>query len=157
MKPYDFKWTRFYTDNAEFIQWYSGIEIELSENELVICSTIIDADNFSVLTTRKLVTKENGTLMAGNRIGAKDKSHGDFKDYYAKKPLTFGSILLDNGRDLKYFIEVHKASMVMIHGVRTWIRTESMTNDQVEKVARIWTRQNENMADFKAPGAITSD
>lgn len=33
--------------------------------------------------------------------------------------------------------------MIMIHGVRTLIRTTQMTNKQVENVSKIWNRQNE--------------
>ena len=70
IKPYDFKWTRFYEENADSKNSFAGIEIDLSDNELVICSTVIDNDNFSVLTTRKLATKEKGNLLSGNLHGA---------------------------------------------------------------------------------------
>ena len=33
MKPYDFKWTRFYEDATGFITQYPGLAIELNENE----------------------------------------------------------------------------------------------------------------------------
>jgi hypothetical protein len=116
MEPYDFKWTRFYEQNADF----TFPTLELSENELVICSTIIDADNFSILTTQKLVTKENGILSSGNFNNARDKGYGYFKGH-PNIPFTFGSIQLDNGDTLKYFIETGKSSMVMIYGVSTRI------------------------------------
>jgi hypothetical protein len=51
-KPYDFKWTRFYEENIGFNNSFPEIEIELLENELVICSTVIDKDNFGVLTSQ---------------------------------------------------------------------------------------------------------
>jgi hypothetical protein len=62
IKPYDFKWTRFYEESADFKKLYQEIEIELSDSELVICSTVIDKDNFSVLTTQKIATKEKGIV-----------------------------------------------------------------------------------------------
>jgi hypothetical protein len=121
IKPYDFKWTRFYEEHAEFKNSFPGIEIELSGNELVICSTIIDKDNFSVLTTERLTTKEKGVLLSGNLNGALVKQYGDFKGF-ENEPLTFGLVQLNNGNDLRYFIETGRASMVMIYGVRTRIQ-----------------------------------
>lgn len=120
MKPYNFKWTKFYETNSEFA--HTEFQIELDENELIICSTFIDKDNFSILTTRKLLTQHEGQLYSENIQGAIDKLYGDFKGY-KNKDFTFGLVQLQNGNELKYFIETGKASMVMIHGVRTLIRT----------------------------------
>ena len=140
MKPYDFKWTKFYESNSDFS--YSGLHQYLTENELFICSTVIDADNYSILTTQRLITKQNGQDNIGNIEGATDKLYGDFKGY-KDKLFTFGQIQLKNGADLNYFIETGKASMIMIHGIRTLIRTQEMTNTQVENVTRNWNKQNE--------------
>jgi len=140
IKPYDFKWTKFYESNADF--HYPGLSLDLSENELIICSTVIDADNYSIVTTQRLITKLNGQESVGNIEGATDKRYGDFKGY-KDKLFTFGQIQLQNGADLAYFIEVGKASMVMIYGIRTLIGTQEMTGIQVDKVASIWNKQNE--------------
>lgn len=121
MKPYDvFKWTKFYEVNSDF--QYDGLNLNLTDNELIICSTIIDTDNFSILTTQKLITTENGIESSGNLINAKDKGYGDFKRY--NDSFTFGLVELENGTELKYFIETGKASMFMIQGVRTLIRMQ---------------------------------
>ena len=79
MKPYDFKWTKFYESNSDFP--YSGLNLDLKENELIICSTVIDSANYSVLTSQKLITNENGTESFGELINSKDKGYGDFKGY----------------------------------------------------------------------------
>ncbi len=123
IKPYNFKWTKFYETNSDFSD--TGFQIELDENELFICSTLIDKDNFSILTTRKLLTQLDGQLYSENIQGAIDKLYGDFKGY-KNKDFTFGLVQLQNGNELKYFIETGKASMIMIHGVRTLIRTTQM-------------------------------
>lgn len=141
MKPYDFKWTRFYETNSDFT--YSGLKIDLAEDELIICSTIIDWDNFSILTTRQLLTKQDGQLSTGSIQGATDKLYRDFKGYQ-DKAYTFGQVQLQDGKELKYFIETGKASMVMIHGVRALIGTIHMTNKQVDRVLKIRDKQNEN-------------
>lgn len=139
-KPYNYKWTKFYESNSEFSN--TGIKIDLSENELIICSTIINLENYSLLTTQKLITKENGTNSVGNIIGAIDKGYGYFKGY-KEDSFTFGIVELENGTDLKYFIETGKASMIMIHGVRTIIRTQHITEKNIENTIRNWNRQNE--------------
>jgi len=141
MKPYDFKWTRFYEENAEFRQSYAGIEI--ADGELVICSTVMDGDHFSVLTTRRLVTKENGLILSGNLDGAVDKLYGDFKGALEKTPFTFGAIRLGDGTDLRYYIEVGRASMVMIYGVRTWLRNSDKTDAQMDVISRAWTKREQ--------------
>tara|TARA_R110000751_G_scaffold99664_11_gene193223 strand:+ start:435 stop:929 length:495 start_codon:yes stop_codon:yes gene_type:complete len=139
-KPYDYRLTKFYESNTDFS--YSAINLDLNESELIICSTVIDTENYSVLTTQKLITKENGIESIGNLIGAKDKLYGDFKGY-KDKSYTFGFVELKSGTDLKYFIETGKASMIMIYGVRTIIRTEEMTVKNIENSIRNWNRQNE--------------
>lgn len=121
IKPFDFKWTRIYEDNKDFI---NSLDVSLSDKELVICSTVIDNDNFSILTTQRLITKEEGIVSSGEMNGAEGKGHGDFKGF-VDKLFTFGSIQLSNGDTLKYFIETKRASMVMVYGVRTRL---GMTN-----------------------------
>lgn len=126
MKPYDFKWTKFYESNTDFP--YSGLQLNLVDNELIICSTVIDKDNFSILTTRRLLTNQEGQLSAENMQGAIDKLYGDFKGY-KDQVVTFGQVQLQNGNELKYFIETGKASMVMIHGVRTLISVTQIVKE----------------------------
>jgi hypothetical protein len=134
MKPYDFKWTKFYESNTDF--HYSELQLELIEDELIICSTIIDSNNYSILTTQKLITNENGIKNTGNLIGATLKPYGNFKDLNLK-PCAFGLLQLENGTELKYLIETGKASMIMIHGLRTLIKTQQMTDKNVENATRI--------------------
>ena len=78
MKPYEFKWTKFYDSNSVLQEVYPELQLDLAENELVICSTIIDIDNYSILTTQRLITKEKGIENIGNLTGATDKLFGDF-------------------------------------------------------------------------------
>ena len=119
MKPYDFKWTKFYESNLDFP--YQGLSLNLTEDELIICSTLIDGENYSILTTQKLVTVENRRERAESLSRATDKGYGDFKGFKDDQ-VTFGLIELENEDDFKYFIETGKASMIMIQGIRTLIR-----------------------------------
>ncbi len=140
IEPYNFKWTKFYESNTDF--QYSGIKIQLTHNELIICSTVIDSENYSILTTQKLITNEKGNKSIGDLNGSKLKQYGDFKGLHEESN-TFGIIQLANNTELKYFIETGKASMIMIYGIRTLIRTQNMTDKNIENVTRIWKRQNE--------------
>lgn len=139
IKPYDFKWTKFYENNADFP--YSELEIELADNELYICSTFIDNNNFSILTSKRLVTKQDGQLCSENILGATNKLCGNFKRGEDENNYIFGQIQLPSGNVLKYFIETGNASMVMIYGVRTLIRTNTMTPNQVDTIARAWNNR----------------
>ena len=142
IKPYDFLWTKFYLFNSVFFDFYPRIEIEFYENELIVCSTVINEDNYSILTTQKLITKEKGELFIGEIITAKDKFYGDFKGH-KNTPFTFGQIQLSNGKEIKYFIETGNASMIMIHGIRTIIRSKIISTTQVKNLPKIWDRKND--------------
>jgi len=148
--PYDFKWTKFYEEATAFKSAYPEIEIDFSSTELVICSTVIDKDNFSVLTTQKLITKENGILLSCNLKGASVKEYVAFKAY-KKDPFTFGVLHLADGNEFKYFVETGKASMVMSQGVKTSIQVNGMTDPQVNKVTAIWTRKNDSSGNSSNP------
>ena len=140
IKPYDFRWTNFYESNSDFFFFF--LQILLNENELFICSTIIDTDNYSILTTQRLLTRANKIDNFGDIEGAIDKLYGDFKGNDVNL-FTLGQIELHNGSILNYFIETGKASMIMIHGLRTLIKIQKMTNTQIDNVTRNWNRQNE--------------
>lgn len=140
IRPYDFKWTRFYESNTDF--FYAGLQLDLAGSELIICSTVIDADNYSILTTRRLITRQEGERNEGRIEGAAHRTYGDFKGY-KEKMFTLGYIRLENGKELACFIETGKASMVMIQAVQALLRTKDMTDVQVNKVARIWNNRSE--------------
>lgn len=118
MKPYDFKWSTFYENDSKNL--FKNYPFELHNDELIICSIIIDADNFSVLTTKKLVTLQNGILSSGSLINSTDQFYGNFKSETQR--FSLGSVELENGEILEYFIETGRASMIMIQGVRTMIQ-----------------------------------
>ena len=74
--------------------------------------------------------------------GAIGRAYGDFKGYKDKdKGFTFGQIQLSNGHEMKYFIETGNASMIMIHGIRTRIRTNDMTATQIDTIGRAWNKR----------------
>jgi hypothetical protein len=142
MKPFNYKWTRFYETNLEFENINYGLIEKLETEELVICSTIVDKENCSVLTTRRLITRENKQMIEGDIGTAKYKSYGKFKG--AKNlEITFGEIYLEEGREMKYFIETGKASMVMIYGVKTRIEIGSKSIEDNEKTIERWRKRDD--------------
>lgn len=120
IQPYDFKWTQFYEDDSK--ELFRDYPIELLDEERIICSTIINEDNFSILTTKKLITLKNGRLSLGSCINATDNLYGKFKS--KTKDFSLGSVELENGEILEYFIETGRASMIMVQGVRTMIQIQ---------------------------------
>lgn len=130
-KPFYFIRTNFHETKASF-DAYAWLLPKLADEELVIASVVIDADNYSVLTTRRLFTREEGNLSVGDLENAKDRLYGDFKGHKTTE-FTFGHVELEDGRDFKYFIETGSASMAMIYGVRTLVRIKELTEMQIEK------------------------
>lgn len=119
MKPYDFKWTQFYDSGSNPKLLFQNFPIDFEKEELIICSCIIDPDNYSILTTRKLITHNKGNIESGSLINAKNKWYGEFKS--KTDPYTLGEVELSIGGKLSYFVETGKASMVMIYGVKTLV------------------------------------
>lgn len=139
MKPYDaYTWSRFYEDGGANIP---GIEITLSESELLICSTVIDSNNYSILTTHRLLTRENGHVSEGYFGSITFNHYGDFKGMRDKQPWTFGVVIMPNGDELKYFVETGKASMIIVQGIKARFQAEDMNAQQLQTIARAWTRR----------------
>lgn len=118
--PYDFKWSKFYENNSEFNG--EKLSIELEQEELIICSCVINDKNYSILTSKRLISCINNEITLGSVQNAKDKFYGEFKSQ--KENYTFGTVELKNGEHIKYFIETGRASMIMIQGVRTAIQIQ---------------------------------
>ena len=139
-KPYDFKWTKFHENNSDFVQLYPEIQLDVEENELIICSTVIDADNFSILTTRRIVTKENGIEDMGYMAGATTHDY-PFYVGHEKFNYIFGTVVLPNGNAFRHFIEAGKACAMMIYGIKTLIWTQQLTDSQMVNLVRIWEKK----------------
>ena len=95
--------------------------MRLHDTELIVCATVINKENFSILTTQRLITRLDGVEAAGSTDGVSRLEYGDFKGY-VEKDFTFGRIRLEDGTEMKYFIETGNASMVMIYGVKTLLQ-----------------------------------
>lgn len=119
---YDCKWTRFYEEKEAFTGLYMGMIADLEEEELPICSTVIDPDNWSVLTTRRMITRNSGQLTSAFIREGSCPSSPAIKD--TKKETAILSIAFKNGDTIHFFIESGRASMVMIAGIQARLSME---------------------------------
>ena len=106
-------------------------EVVLNSGEIPICSTILDEHCWSLLTTQRLITKREGTILTASIESARNLQYGDFKGHEGKE-LTMGKVETSDGGVLEYFIETGKASMVMVQGVKTRIQIQKRTNVLIE-------------------------
>ena len=140
-KPYDYKWTKFHENNSDFVHLYPDIQLDAEENELIICSTVIDAYNYSILTTQRIITKENGIEDMAYMAGA--TTH-DYPHYigFEKFNYLFGTVALSNGNAFRHFIEAGKACAMMIYGIKTLIWVQQLTDSQMINLMRLWDKRN---------------
>lgn len=140
-QPYVFRWTNFYESNWDFQQLHPGIQMELTEDELLICSTVINAENYSLLTTRRIVTKENGIENPANLEDAIQKTP-PLQSKFEKYNYVFGTLELSNKDVFKYFIEAGKAAMVIEYGIKTLLWSQQLTDSQMINLMRLWDKKS---------------
>ena len=92
-------------------------QLGLNFSELPICSTIKDSDNWSILTTQRLLSKINSVFTEANMETAQNRYYGDFKGYKSEQ-FTLGKVENSIGEEIEYLIETGKSSMVMVQGVK---------------------------------------
>ncbi len=88
------------------------------ENELPIAITLVDNNNWTLLTTRKIITNNKGTIKHTFANKVAEWAWNDFKGY-KQKPVTLGKLTLDDNSTLDTIIETGNASMIMIYGIMT--------------------------------------
>ncbi|MEP4091616.1 hypothetical protein [Reichenbachiella sp.] len=113
-----------YTQIFKKIEEVNIDEVILATEEIPICSTILDKHNWSLLTTQRLITKKEGTILETDIETANNLKYGDFKGYQDKE-ITMGKVETSDGEELEYFIETGKTSMVMVQGVKTRIQIQN--------------------------------
>lgn len=99
-------------DNQHF-----PLSLKLAQNELLICSVILNSENWSLLTSQRLISVVDKERKQINMNEAELKSYGMFKDTY-KKVYTLGQLKDKKGTFFNYHIETGKASMIMVQGVK---------------------------------------
>lgn len=118
-KPIDYSLTKI-LDEGVIPKLPKGFPIQ--QGELPISQTFIDTSNWTLITTRRIISclnNETREAAAGQistwRWGAVFKND-------KISPFSTGEIILDNGEVLKIYIESGKASMITIYAVMTLAR-----------------------------------
>ena len=93
------------------------LSLKLAQNELLICSVILNSENWSLLTSQRLISVIDKERKQININEAEHKSYGMFKDTY-RKEYTLGQVKDNKNAIFNYLIETGKASMIMIQGVK---------------------------------------
>ena len=114
--PIDFKYTSVYELDANTDSLRNCIN--LNPEEEIICSTVINDKLWSILTTRRIVTREGLRTTEHRLTKLKYHNYGDYKGF-SNQLFTKGFLQFDDDQILPILIETGRASMVMIYGMRT--------------------------------------
>lgn len=102
------------------------------ENELPIVLTHVDNNNWTLLTTRQIVSNINGEIKQSLAKKVVHRKWNDFKGY-KEKPTTLGQLTLDDNTNFNIFIETGNASMIIIYGIMMLTGQETSTEEQINK------------------------
>jgi hypothetical protein len=118
MKPGDFNMTKFYEKQPSVIDLPIVSNISLEEDELIICSVFVNESQWTILTTKRIITKDNSLSFTGRIENFKSRYLGDFKGIDRQK-VEQGYIKMKDDSKCPYFIETGKPSMIIIYGIMT--------------------------------------
>ncbi len=90
----------------------------IAPNELPIAKTTMDEKNWTLVTTRQVVTCANGIIRSIKAYNILIFDFADFKGLH-KTLFTVGSLLTHDQQKLDVFIETGKASMVIIYAIQS--------------------------------------
>lgn len=123
--PIDFLLTRLYKANSRTL---ISIDIALTDGELPVSQTFIDKSDWTLVTTRRIVSCFNGEVCEASANIVDSWKWGDFKGYKGGQT-SIGEILLNDGSTLKIHLEVDKASMIMIYSIITLVELQKNNNE----------------------------
>ena len=88
------------------------------ESELPIALTKIDDSNWTLLTTKQIISNISGELKHTLAEGVIHTDWNDFKGY-KHQSTTVGKLTLKDDSTMYVLVETGKASMIMIYGIMT--------------------------------------
>ena len=133
MKPIDYPLTKiFETESISDIEKGISSTFNHQDNELPIALTYVDANNWTLLTTRTIISNINGLTKQALSRWVLKWTWGDFKGY-KEKPTTLGRLTLNDSSTLDILTETGKASMIMIYGIMTLTGQETSNDEQINK------------------------
>ncbi len=119
IKPFDFLYMTLFENQllseikSEIITKFNNLE-----NELPIAMTFIDNNNWTLLTTRRIISNIDGNIQIASHDSVLEWKWNDFKGY-KDKPITYGQLKLIDEIVINFHIETGRASMIMIYGIRS--------------------------------------
>ena len=96
-----------------------GIEYDLQPDELPIAKTTIDKLNWTVVTSRRIISCFNGHIAYFFATNVASWNWGFFKD--KKKAYVVGTLETTDGVDFNFHIESGYASMININALKTLV------------------------------------
>ena len=78
----------------------------------------MDANNYTLITTRRIITLKDGSKYAGSFQNIKTYKFGDFKGM-RDNPVTIGSLTTINDEHIPLLIESGKPSMIVVNAIGT--------------------------------------
>jgi hypothetical protein len=136
--PFDFKLTEvFNEDNNYNFPEATLDEITLEEGEELICSTFVDEQTWTLLTTRRILSADGLSLDEHSIEGITKSNFGDYKDS-VKQAHTRGFLFFKDGNIVPIFIETGRASAIMVTGITTISKSngDSQTPDAPKRRRR---------------------
>ena len=115
-----------------------NIDFNKDSNELLICSVIIDPNNWSILTTRHLYSSIDSIKTKTQMSTATLVNYGMFKTEGA---IVRGKVQDQSKNEIEFYVEAGESSMVMVQGVHQIIRIQPMTNEQTIKQTERWDKR----------------
>jgi hypothetical protein len=100
--------------------------------ELPIALTYVDSNNWTLLTTRTIISKIAGLTKHSPSRSVAKWTWGDFKGY-KENTTTLGRLTLTDSSTLDVLTETGKASMIMIYGIMTLTGQETSNEEQINK------------------------
>jgi hypothetical protein len=88
------------------------------EDELPVACTLVDANNYTLITTRQVITKKDGSKYVVSFQDIKTYTLGNFKSI-KDSLVTVGSVINIDGGEVPVYIESGKPSMIIVNAIGT--------------------------------------
>jgi hypothetical protein len=136
IKPIDYPLTRiFEKQSLSEIDKVISSTFNHLDNELPIAITYVDINNWTLLTTKRIISNIKGVLTQTFASKVVKRTWGDFKGY-KEKPTTLGYLTLNDNTTMNILTETGAASMIMIYGIMTLTGQETSTEEQINKTLK---------------------
>jgi hypothetical protein len=139
-KPIDYPLTTFFeTFNADIIQESVTNSYQKELNESPIALTFIDGGNWTLVTTRRVISKIKTDVSEARATDITSRRWFDFKGY-RDKPITYGKIEFNN-TSMDIIIETGFASMIIIYAIKTLVAVSYQSDEDFAIQMRRWKKR----------------